>query len=83
MQPLGAGIRPTPRHLHRVVAEDRLLCVVTLPEANALAVAEINGGKDLHGGFWSSASSVSRSDEWYALAIQNANVGLSNVGDSG
>jgi len=43
MQPGRPQRLPLQGHLYRVIEEDRLLLVVTLIEANALAVSEVYG----------------------------------------
>ena len=42
------GVHPTARHRRRIVAEHRLLAVVPLPQANALAATQVNGRPNLH-----------------------------------
>ncbi len=48
VQPRRSLRRPSPGDDDRILAEDRFLVVITLPQAHALAVAEIDRGKDFH-----------------------------------
>ncbi len=48
VQPFGSGILPAFGHLHGVVAENGLVVVVALTQADTLAASDINCGIKLH-----------------------------------
>ena len=50
MQPLCPLALPVQRLGHRIVAEARHLVVIALVEPHAVAVEQVDGGNDLHGG---------------------------------
>jgi hypothetical protein len=52
VQPPRAGVDPAPRHRRRVVAEDRRVVHVALPEANAMTVFQVDRRDQQHGRQW-------------------------------